>query len=138
MAGGAVKVQGLRELQRAFRAADPELKTQLTEELRHAGDVVRVDARGMFEGWGGAHGRSAAASHAASGWKTKVSSTGGAKRTVVVAQTLRKGRATRRRPNWGALQMKKALLPARAANTKRVVEMLDAMLGRLGRGWAGH
>lgn len=116
MAAGTVYVQGARELQRAFNRADKQLATDLRKELRAVGDVVAVEARSRF---GGLSARTAA------GMKTRLR--GG---TVAVEQTLRK--TTGRRPDWGAVQMRRALEPALDAKTGEVLRRTEQMLDRIG------
>ncbi len=44
MASGAVRVRGLKELNRAFRALDKSLSKDLTDELKKAADPVKDEA----------------------------------------------------------------------------------------------
>lgn len=112
---GTVRVKGLRELQRDFRKMSRELATDLRTELREAGNIVRDDARPRFSGID---------SKSAGGYRTVVRARG-----VAVEQRL--GRTTGKRPDFGALQMSRALGPALEAKQGDVVDRLDRMLGDL-------
>lgn len=112
---GTVRVQGLRELQRDFRRMSSELAKDLRSELREAGDIVRDDARPRMAGYSG---------KTAAGFRTVVRARG-----VAVEQRL--GRTTGKRPDFGALQMREALVPALDAKQDEVVDRLDRMLDHL-------
>lgn len=118
MAAEAVKVHGLRQLGRAFKAADADLTRELDRELLAVGQIVADDARRRFN---------AVDERSAAGFRPRLRGFG----RLEVEQ--RRRRKTGKRPDYGALQMRRALLSARAANTERVVDSLDAMLDRIGR-----
>lgn len=111
----AVRVKGLDELQRAFRQVNKGLAKELRKELREAGNIVRDDAGPRFAKYDAV---------SAAGYRTKVRQRG-----VSVEQTL--GRTTGRRPDFGALQMRKALEPALDAKQGEVIDQLDGMVDRL-------
>lgn len=113
---GAVRVRGLRELQRDFRKMSRELSGDLRSELREAGDIVRDEARHRFAG---------VSAKSAGGYRTAVRARG-----VAVEQRL--GRTTGKRPDWGAKQMSEALVPALDAKASDVEDRLETMLDRLG------
>jgi hypothetical protein len=113
----AVRVRGLKELQRAFRMADKALVKELRRELRDAGNIVRDEARSRFSD---IDGRSAA------GFRTVVRQRG-------VAVEQRYGRTTGARPDFGALQMRRALEPGLEAKQGEVLDKVDGMLDRIGR-----
>lgn len=118
MAGGPqVRVLGLRELQRALRSLSREAARELRHELREAAEPVRDEARRLF---------SPISERAAAGFRVAVRSRG-------VAVEQRHRRTTGRRPDFGALQMRRALLPALAAKRDEVERRLEAMLDRLAR-----
>jgi hypothetical protein len=117
MAGSAVRVKGLRELQSAFRKVNRDLSKELRAELKQVGEVVRADATSRFAG---IDPRSAA------GYKVRVRQRG-----VAVEQSLR--RVTGLRGDYGALQMRRALLPSMESEEDKVVRGLEDMLDRLGR-----
>lgn len=114
-----IHVQGLRELQRAFRAAGGDLPRELRRELVRVGKPAESDARSRLSQY---------STRSAGGIRARVR--GGS--TLVLEQ--RRGRVTGKRPDWGARQMRRALLPARAAHTQELIAGLEEMLDRL----AGH
>ena len=116
---GAIKVKGLREFQRACNKSSKEVKSGLRRRLRESGDIVRDEARSRFAG---IDARSAA------GYRTAVRARG-----VSVEQRL--GRTTGRRPDFGALQMRDALVPALDAKSGEVERKLEDMLGDLVNGF---
>jgi hypothetical protein len=118
MAAGSVKVKGLRQMHRAFKNYDGALKRELEDELRAAGTIVATSARAKFVG---IDQRSSA------GFKSKTKGFG----RVVVQQSRRK--TTGRRPDFGSLQMRRALLPAVAENEPQVLRAVEGMLDRIGR-----
>lgn len=111
-----VRVQGLRELQAAFRKMDKELSKELRDNLREAGKIVQQEASSLFSG---VDARSAA------GYKVRVRARG-----VAVEQSL--GRTTGQHGQYGALQMRKALVPALDNKESAVVDRLEDMLDTLG------
>ena len=116
MAQGTVRVKGLRELQRAFGKISKDLKKETRDELRAVGNLVTEEARSRFMRYD---------ARSASGFKTRVR-----QKEVTTEQSRR--RTTGKRPDYGALQMRRALLPALAEKEDEVVDRLDKMLGRLG------
>ena len=118
MAEGEVRVHGLRELHSALKRYDERLKHELESELKQAGQIVADDARSRFSRYD---------EKSAAGFRPRLRGFG----RVVVEQ--RKRRTTGQHPDYGALQMRRALLPAVMSNEEKVVEALDGMLDRLGR-----
>lgn len=114
----SVKVTGLRQMHRAFKEYDDDLKRELEDELRAAGTIVAATARARF---GYIDARSAA------GFKSKTKGFG----RVVVQQSRRK--KTGKRPDFGSLQMRRALLPALSENEPQVLRHVENMLDRIGR-----
>lgn len=114
-----IEYEGLRDLIQAFKEVDGEILPELKEDLGRVGDIVRDDAQRRFD---------SVSTKTASGFETRVR-IGGAGALVVVAQSLRK--TTGRRPDYGARQMKDALLPARAAKHEEAVQILEDGAGRL-------
>ena len=98
-----------------------DLNKDIDKELKKAAGVVAEEARGRF------HlvptGGSAAS---AEGFKPRTKGFGKA----VVQQSKR--RRTGKRGDYGALQMRMALVPALEAKQGEVVRILDDMLERLG------
>lgn len=111
-----VRVKGLRELDRALRKMDKELSRELRSTLKEAAEIVAVDARSRFE-------RISPSSAASMRARAKA-------KGATVEQA--KGRTTGKRPDYGALQMRTALLPALEAKQEQVIEKVDDLIGRLG------
>lgn len=91
-----LRVRGYREFLRAADRAGRETKKVVRDRLRVVGQSVRDEAQQLF---GKYDQRSAA------GYRVRVRQRG-----VFVEQSLRK--TTGLRPDYGALQMRRALLPA--------------------------
>jgi hypothetical protein len=115
MAAGAVRVRGLRELQRDFRKMGGILPRETKEALRKSAEPVRAEAQSLF---------SPISAESAAGYRVAVRARG-------VAVEQRKGRTTGQHPEFGALQMRRALLPALELRRDDVIDGLDQMLGRL-------
>lgn len=98
-----IVVRGYRELLAACAEAPKELRREVRSILREAGESVRRDATSRFEAY---------SSVSAHGYRTVARTHG-----ITVDQRLRK--VTGRHPEWGALQMRRALLPALHENTER-------------------
>ncbi len=105
----------MRELQRDFRKIDKGLAKEVRDGLREGGDIVRVEASSRFTRY---DARSAA------GYKTRVRQRG-----VAVEQSI--GRTTGKRPDFGRLQMDRALEPALEDKRDQVIDSVDKVLGRL-------
>ena len=118
MASGAIKVEGLRELERALRASDKDAAKGLRKELREAAKVVALDARGKFAGVDG---------FSAMGIRPRVRAG-----LVAVAEQSRK-RTTGKRPDYGSLQMRRALVPALWDKRDEIEERVELMLDSVGR-----
>lgn len=112
--------EGLRELAQALRDTDRDLLNQLKDELEKVGEVVRIDAVGRFTK---GVARSVSIQQTAANFETRVRAGGQAKELVVVAQRLAK--TTGKRPDYGALQMTRALLPARDAKIGEAAQILE-------------
>lgn len=111
-----VRIDGLRELERAFRVLGVEAPRELRREILQIGKPIEADARARL-------GR--VSQRSAGGIRARVR--GGL--TLVVEQ--RKSRVTGRRPDWGAFQMREALIPARAAHADQLVDNVWNALDRL-------
>lgn len=112
---GKVRVEGLREFQRALQKADPELRKQVRATFREVGEIVRVDAAARF-------GRISADS--AGGFRVRVRQKG-----VAVEQSKR--RVTGKRGDYGRLQMTTALLPALDSKQGRVVDAFEDAIDKV-------
>jgi hypothetical protein len=119
-----VRVDGLRELSRAFAVADKTLSRELRKGLRDAAEPVRSDAqtlalgriRNMTEGW--------------SRMRVGVTRT-----TVYVAPRSRGAGGKRSRRNLFDLMTGRSLEPALDANVNEVENRVDDVLATVGRAW---
>lgn len=118
MADRAVRIEGLRELERALRQSDRESAKGLRKELREAAKVVSLDARRRFSDVDG---------YSAMGMRPRVRAG-----LVAVAEQSRK-RTTGHHPEYGAMQMRHALVPALWDNREEIEERMETMLDRVGR-----
>jgi hypothetical protein len=120
--GEKLAVEGYQSLMRGLRDADRASRLAIRATLRHAGEAVQSDARARA---GRRDPKTAA------GYKTRVRQRG-----LAVEQSLRK--TTGLHPEWGAWQMRRALLPALAdneQNTNRLMEhALDVIAARFNSG----
>lgn len=107
-----LRVVGYRDMMRAFAKADRDTKRGARETFRSVGESVRVDAVARFAGTD---------SRSAAGYRTRVRQRG-----IAVEQSLR--RTTGKHPEYGRLQMRRALEPALAANEERVQRDLEHAL----------
>jgi hypothetical protein len=112
---GQVKVKGVRELQRALAKGDTEQKKRVRLVFKEVGDIVREEATSRFAG---IDARSAA------GFKTRVQQRG-----VKVQQSRRK--VTGLRGDYGALQMRRALVPALGDKEHEVLEAFEDALDKV-------
>jgi hypothetical protein len=108
-------VHGYRQFVRACDRAGKESKTLVRGALREVGEVVRVDAARRFQQ---IDARSAA------GYRVSVRTTG-----VRVVQSLRKTTGTR--SDYGALQMRQALLPALSAKEAEVEATFELVTDKI-------
>jgi hypothetical protein len=115
MREGEVVVRGYRELLRACDHAGEETKTAVRGAFRLVGEAVRSDASARFAPYDG---------RTAAGYRTRVRQSG-----VVVSQSLRKTTGTR--PDYGGLQMRKALLPALGHESRETELALERALDRV-------
>lgn len=102
-------MEGLREFLRATSKADRETKKKVRDRLKEAGDVVREEASRLF---------SPVSAKSAAGYRVRARVTG-----VHVEQSLRKTTGTR--GDYGALQMRRALVPALVAKEDEVVREME-------------
>jgi hypothetical protein len=114
---GTVRVRGLKELHRDFKKMSKELGKEVDRELKAAAAPVREDAASRFQGY---------SPRSASGYRVRSRGFG----QVAVQQSRRK--TTGQRPDFGSLQMRRALLPALYAKEDEVHRAIDRMLGRWG------
>lgn len=113
----ALEYSGLRELIHALKEVDVHVIPAIKERLEEVGEVIRREAQHRFE---------SIDRYSAQGFETRVRP--GSEALVVVGTRLR-SRGTN--PDWGALLMTKALLPARSAKFDEAAEILENRVGSL-------
>lgn len=119
-----VRVEGLRELHRAFRVASDVLTKELKDGLRDAAEPVRSDAQS------GASTRIRNIGPDWSRFRIGVTTT-----SVYVAPAQRSTRTRRKRKNLAGLLLGEAMLPALERNIGEVEERVEDVLGTVARAW---
>lgn len=114
--GATVRVRGLREFNRAVRLAGPDSRRELRHAFVEVGEAVRREASERFRP---IDADSAAAYVVRS-------------RARGIAVESRKRKTTGTRPDFGALQMRKALLPAASAEEHETERRLERAFDRVG------
>lgn len=114
-AGATLQVKDFSLFMATLAHTDRATKRAGREEIRKAGEHVRRDATLRFAGTD---------PRSAGGYRVKVRQRG-----VAVEQTLR--RTTGARPDFGALQMRRALLPALYGNEAATARELDRAFDRI-------
>ena len=117
--GATIEVKGWKELIKASRELPANSRRELRKAFRESGELVRSDAAARF---------TPIDARSAAGYKVRVRQSG-----VAVQQSLRK--TTGKRPDYGALQMRRALLPALDANEAETMQKLEAALDQAIRIW---
>lgn len=115
--GATIRVKGLREFSRAAVKAEKQTKSIVKEHLGRAAEPVRREGQQLFERYD---------VKSASGFRVRVWGRGYG---VFVEQSKRK--RTGKRPDYGALQMKKALIPALDRKSDQVERELERAVDRL-------
>lgn len=111
----AIRVRGLRELQRTLQQADKETRKQVRAVLKETGEIVRKEGANRFE---------SIDSGSAHGFKVRVRQRG-----VSVEQSKRK--TTGKRGDYGQLQMRKALDPAVKDKHDEIVREFEQALDKI-------
>jgi hypothetical protein len=122
----AVRIEGLQELERAFRLYGNGLEKGVREALETAAEPVRTDAQAL-----------AVSSIRNIGMTWSRMRIGVTRRTAYIAPQER-GRArrpNRYRPNLKGLLLDRAMEPALTRNIPRVEQEIGAALDDLGRMW---
>jgi len=114
-AQGSLRLNGYKEFLRAAAAAGKESKAEVRNALKAAADPVRADATRRF---------SPINEGSAAGYRVSVRQRG-----VAVDSSRRKTTGTR--PDYGALQMRKALIPAATANRDLLRRQIELALDRI-------
>ena len=97
-----IRVKGFREFLKACQHAPKDTKRFVREAFRQVGEQVRSDAADRFK---------TIDARSAAGYKTRVRQRG-----VAVEQSIRK--TTGLHPEYGSLQMRRALIPALQSNAE--------------------
>jgi len=117
--GATVAVRGYTDLLRALRDADRNTRLEIRHALRDVGELVRSDAAVRF---------APIDARSAAGYKVRVRQRG-----VAVEQSLR--RTTGKHPQYGALQMRRALVPALHENEAETIMKMNEALEKVARIW---
>lgn len=112
---GGLKVTGIREFQRALAKGDKEQRKQISGVFKEVGEIVRERGASLFSGIDAG---------SAAGFRTVVRQRG-----VEVEQ--RKRRVTGKRGDYGALQMRRALVPALEEKQGDVVDAFEDALDKV-------
>jgi hypothetical protein len=107
--GETVAVRGYRELAKASLLADRALRKEMRDTFRSVGEPVRSEAAIRF---------STIDARSAAGYRIRVRQRG-----VIVEQSLRK--TTGKHPEYGSLQMRRALLPAMVDNEAETARQMN-------------
>lgn len=117
MAFATVKVEGVREVNAAFRKVDKDLAKQFGNDLKKAAEPVASTARQKVTRYRGA--------------KVTTIRTRRSGPRVFVEQGARK--VTGKRPDFGALQMRTVLIPALEERTDEVFDQVEQVLNNYAR-----
>lgn len=115
MPGETVRVTGYREFLRACDRAGKDTKREVRSTLKEVGEAVRKSAADRF---------SQIDARSAAGYRVSVRQRG-----VFVVQRLRK--TTGLRPDYGSLQMKRALLPALKAEEQHTEQAFEHAIDKV-------
>jgi hypothetical protein len=115
MAAQTVRVTGLKETRRALNRVDKDSAKELRKALKDAAEPVRAAAASLF---------APVSPRSAAGYRVAVRARG-----VAVEQRL--GRTTGQHPEFGARQMREALLPALLSKEGDVVDGVERALDML-------
>lgn len=114
MAASGVRITGLREVQRGFRKLAAGTAAELRAALAQEAEPVAADARQRLSAYSGA----------------SVGTIGPRVVFAGVFVTQRARKVTGLRPDFGALQMRKAMIPALEDHADGIVAGADRALGR--------
>jgi hypothetical protein len=112
---GTLAVKGYRELMRAFKEADKDERKYVREAFKQVGEIVRKDSATLF---------STVDTRSAAGYRVYVRQRG-----VAVEQSIRK--TTGKHPEFGKLQMRRALVPALVANDGNIEREMEHALDKV-------
>jgi hypothetical protein len=125
---GTVRVEGLRELERAFRRVDKEETKLLRKELKAAAIPVKAAAEGKAV-------TQIRRMHRSPRWA--VMRVGYAKNLVYMVPKQKgvRGRGPKRRPNLPDLLLDRAMIPAVNENATETERRVQRVLDTVGRQW---
>lgn len=115
MPAETLRVTGLTTFIRACDRAGPDTKKEVRSAFRDVGTDVQQEAARLFDRYD---------ERSAAGYRVSVRQTG-----VSVYQSIRKTTGTR--PDYGALQMRRALLPALAAKESATDARFELAMDRV-------
>lgn len=121
MAGSMVKVEGLREFQRACNKAPKDARKEMRKRLKAVGEPVRAEAERLAAG---------GISNIGPRWSRM--KTGRTASGVYVAPRARRGGGTPR-PNLAPLLLTRAMIPALTNKSEEVVREFEDMIDNLVR-----
>ena len=127
---GEVRIDGLVELNRAFKHAGKELKGEMRRAMQEVGEPVASRAQVLARQNISHIGRSG-------WWQMRIGAT---ESTVYVAPKERgsKVRTRQTRPNLRPLLLDEAMIPALESQKGNLVREVERMLGELGREWSRY
>lgn len=128
MATGTVRVEGLRDLERAFRLVSKEETKLLRAGIKDAAQPVKLAAEGKAV---------ASIRRMPRSPQWAVMRLGYARNLVymVPKQKGTHGRGPRRRPNFAGLLLNRAMIPAAEQNRAAVMLAVQRVLDTVGRQW---
>ena len=110
-----IRVTGYTQVVKGLKDVDKATRKAVRDDLRHAGDDVKQGAAARFARYD---------TRTAAGYRTYVRQRG-----VSVEQSLRK--TTGRHPQFGTLQMVRALIPSLDANEEKTAAAVEESLDRI-------
>jgi len=113
--GETLRIKGYREFLRAAAKAEKDTRKEVRAAFREVGEIVRADAAQRFED---------KSPKTAGGFRTRVRQRG-----VSVEQKFRK--TTGKRPDWGAIQVNDALVPALTDKEHEVEAAMEDAIDRV-------
>lgn len=121
MASGTIRVEGLRELTRAFKAISKDLDKEVVDGLKDAAEPVKRDAEAL------AMGR---ITNMTTHWSQMRIGVSRAKGLVFMVPLARRA-GGRPRPNLSPLMLERAMDPAVNKNSAQIIHKVDAVIGHL-------
>ena len=123
--GATLRVEGLRELNRAFLVADKSVRKQWNAERRRLGEPVAQSAQALAA----SEIRNMPRSPSWAGMRVGIT------QNVVYVAPKSRSKSGRKRRNLAGLLMDRAMIPALERNQARTIRAVEKMLDRMGRDW---